>query len=64
MELKFVTDMFATSSRTKISPVYSKAQTVKINCPYKGKSKAHCFDFLQLICPLCSFAVYELQDIL
>ena len=49
MKLKCVTDMFATSSQTKISPVYSKAQTVKINFPYKGKSIAHCFDFLQLI---------------
>ena len=29
--------------------MYSKAQTVKINFPYKGKSIAHCFDFLQLI---------------
>ena len=37
MKLKCVTDMFATSSQTKISPVYSKVQT------------AHCFDFLQLI---------------
>ena len=36
--------MFATSLQTKISPVYSKAQTVKINFPYKGKSIAHCFD--------------------
>ena len=49
MKLKCVTDMFATSSQTKISPVYSKAQTVKINSTYKGKSIAHCFDFLQLI---------------
>ena len=56
--------MFATSSQTKISPVYSKAQTVKINSPCKGKSIAHCFDFLQLICPLGSFPVYELHDIL
>ena len=49
MKLKCVTDMFATSSQTKISPVYSKAQTVKINSPYKEKSIAHCLDFLQLI---------------
>ena len=49
MKLNCVTDVFATSSQTKISPVYSKAQTVKINFPYKGKSIAHCFDFLQLI---------------
>ena len=49
MKLKCVTDMSATSSQTKICPVYSKAQTVKINSPYKGKSIAHCFDFLQLI---------------
>ena len=49
MKLKCVTDMFATSLQTKISPVYSKAQTVKINFPYKGKSIAHCFDFIQLI---------------
>ena len=42
--------MFATSSQTaKISPVYSKVQTVKINFPYKGKSIVHCFDFIQLI---------------
>ena len=37
------------SLQTKISPVYSKAQTVKINFPYKGKSIAHCFDGIQLI---------------
>ena len=49
MKLKCVTDMFATSLQTKISPVYSKAQTVKINFPYKGKSIAHRFDLLQLI---------------
>ena len=49
MKLKCVTDMFATSSQTKISPVYSKAQTVKINFPYKGKSIARRFDLLQLI---------------
>ena len=49
MKLKCGTDMFATSSQTKISPVHSKAQTVKINSPYKGKSIARCFDFVQLI---------------
>ena len=49
MKLDCVTDMFATSSQTKNSPVYPKAQTVKINFPYKWKSIAHCFDFLQLI---------------
>ena len=49
MKLKCVTDIFATSLQTKISPVHSKAQTVKINSPYKGKSMAHCFDFRQLI---------------
>ena len=49
MKPKCVTDMFATSSQTKISPVYSKAQTVKINFPYKGKSIVPCFDFIQLI---------------
>ena len=49
VKIKCVTDKFATSSPTNISPVYSKAQTVKINFPYKGKSIAHCFDFLQLI---------------
>ena len=36
MKLKCVTDMFATSLQTKISPVYSKAQTVKINFLTKG----------------------------
>ena len=64
MKLKCVTDMSVTSSQAKISPVYSKAQTVKINSRYKGKSIADCFDFLQLICPLGSFPMYELYDIL
>ena len=49
VKLKCVTAKFASSSQTNISPVYSKAQTIKINFPYKGKSIAHCFDFLQLI---------------
>ena len=53
MKLKCVTDMFATSSQTKISPVYSKAQTVKINFPYKGKSIAHCFDFVLWVHSQC-----------
>ncbi|KAM7433110.1 hypothetical protein ABFA07_016567 [Porites harrisoni] len=56
--------MSVTSSQAKTSPVYSKAQTVKINSRYKGKSIADCFDFLQLICPLGSFPMYELYDIL
>ena len=49
VKLKCVTAKFASSLQTNISPVYSKAQTIKINFPYKGKSIAHCFDFLQLI---------------